>query len=104
MNAHPRQAAAIGQREDGYHGKTEQGDTERERHDARHVGNETHKQRSDGTADDTHDEQRRGHLGVTAKATNGQGKDGGKHDALTQEADKEGIKAHRACKRHDDEH
>ena len=66
------------------------------------VGNQSHEQRSHGTADDAHDEERRGGFGAATQTTEGEGKDGGEHDALAEIDDEQGREAHATGRGHDE--
>lgn len=77
---------------------------ERERHVVAVVGNSAHNDGGYSTANDAHNEQGRGCLGVLSQSADGQGENGGKHDALAKEAEEEEIESRATGNEHDDEH
>lgn len=68
------------------------------------VGNSAHNDGGYSTANDAHNEQGRGCLGVLSQSADGQGENGGKHDALAKEAEEEEIESCATSNEHDDEH
>lgn len=66
------------------------------------VGNQSHEHGSHGTADDAHDEERRGDFGAATQTAEGEGKDGGEHDALAEINDEQRRETHAAGRGHDE--
>ena len=57
------------------------------------IGNSSHDDGGNGTANDAHDEQGGGGLRMFAQTTDGERENGGEHDALAKEAEEEGFTA-----------
>ena len=66
------------------------------------VGNQSHEHGSDGTADDAHDEQRGGDFRATTQTAEGEGEDGGEHDALVEIDGEQRCETHAAGRGHDE--
>ena len=66
------------------------------------VGNQPHEQGSNGTADDAHDEERRSDFGAATQTAEGEGEDGGEHDALAEIDDEQRRETHAAGRGHDE--
>lgn len=68
------------------------------------IGNSSHDDGGNGTANDAHDEQGGGGLRMFAQTTDGERENGGEHDALAKEAEEEEIESRATGNEHDDEH
>ena len=66
------------------------------------VGNQPHEQGSHGTADDAHDEERRSDFRAATQTAEGEGEDGGEHDALAEINDEQRRETHAAGRGHDE--
>ena len=66
------------------------------------VGNQPHEQRSHGTADDAHDEERRSGFRATTQTAEREGEDGGEHDALAEINGEQRLETHAAGRGHDE--